>query len=101
MTARLHIERAPRGYVDRWRSYEVFVNGELRAELRRGETATIEVDSGPVEVFVKIDWCKSRVTQMNLDPGAEARLVCRSRHPLTALYGITFGRDNYVQLEPA
>jgi hypothetical protein len=98
MTARLHIERKGGGYVDRWRAYEVIVNGQPRAELKRGEHRTLEIDPGHVEVFLRIDWCRSRVMRMDLTPGAEKHLICRPRSLLTAFYGIIFARDNYVQL---
>jgi len=97
--ATLHISRPARGYVDRWRSYGVIVNGELRAQLHRGETTSIEVEPGQIEIFIKIDWCRSRVVQMALSPESEAHFVCRPRSVVTALYGITFARDNYVHLE--
>lgn len=101
MTAKLHIARAPRGYRDSLRSYDVVVNGQVRAQLRRGEATTIEVDPGHVEIYIEVDWGRSRVVGMSLDPGAEAQLLCSPRTALTALYGITFGRNNYVRLEPA
>jgi hypothetical protein len=99
--AKLYIERTLHGYVDRWRSYEVIVNGKPRGELGRGEATMIEVDPGEVEMYMKIDWCRSRILRMTLDPGAEIRLLCRPRSIFTAFYGITFGRNNYVQLEHA
>jgi len=99
MNSKLHIERSPRGYVDRWRSYDVVVNGKVRAQLRRGETATIEVEPGQLEVHIEIDWCRSQLALMNLDPGSEGQLLCRPRSLLTAFYGITFGRDTYIHLE--
>lgn len=98
---KIHIERNRHGYVDRYRSYEVVVNGACQAELRRGESKTIEIDPGEVEIFVKIGWCRSRKLQLKVNLGSEARLVCRPRSVVTALYGLTFGRHDYVRLEPA
>jgi len=99
--AKVRISRTAGGYVDRWRSYEVIVNEEVRAKLLPGEATTIEVDAGQVDVFIGIDWCRSRAVRMDLPPGSEAQLLCRPRSLLTAFYGITFGRKNYVRLEPA
>lgn len=98
-TAVLHIERAPDGLRDRAGSYEVMVNGELRAKLRRGEKEAIEVRPGSLEVYLKISWCTSRAVTLNLEPGSEARLRCRPRSLFAAPYGITFGRKSYIQLE--
>lgn len=99
MTAWLHIERASRGFVDCFRAYEVIVDGELRDEIRFGEKRTIEVDSGQVEVFMRIDWCRSRIVRMSLEPGSEQRRFCRPRSLLTAFHGFTLGRENYIQVE--
>jgi hypothetical protein len=101
MTSTLCIERPATGLRDRYRSYEVYVNGVKRAELARGEVARIEVEPGDVEVYITIDWCKSRAVGLAVDPGAEVRLRCRPRNLLSAIYGVTFGRNNYVRLEPA
>jgi hypothetical protein len=95
------IERAQGGWVDRYRAYEVVVNGESRAELRRGEKQAIKVDSEEIEIFLRIDWCRSRTVRLSLAEGTEARLFCRPRRLLTAFYGITFARDDYVRLESA
>lgn len=99
MTAFICIGRPDKGYRDRYRSYEVIVNGSKRAVLWRGDSEKIEIDPGAVEVYVKIDWCKSRTLVLSLEPGSEARLRCRPRSALTALYGITFGRNSYIRLE--
>lgn len=99
MIAQFQIERSPHGYVDRYRSYEVIVNGEAHSELRRGEKKTIEVEPGEIEVFLKIDWCRSRVLRLMVDAGSEIRLFCRPRRLLTAFYGLTFGRHNYILIE--
>lgn len=98
-TAVLHIERASDGLRDRVGTYEVMVNGELRAKLRRGEKETIEVRSGQLEVYLKIDWCRSRAVTLDLEPGSQAHLRCRPRSLFTAPYGIVFGRENYIRLE--
>jgi hypothetical protein len=99
MTARLYFERSDGGYVDRWRAYEVIVNGESRTELKPGDHRTIQVDPGQVEVFVRIDWCRSRVVTLNMAPDSEKKLYCRPRSPLTAFYGLIFARNDYVQLD--
>jgi hypothetical protein len=99
MTAELFIERAPQGWTDRFRSYEIFVSGELQDELRRGEQVAIEVDPGPIELWLKIDWCRSRSLRFDLEAGNEVRVHCRPRQVLTALYAVAFARNDYMQLE--
>jgi hypothetical protein len=99
MTAFLYLERASNRWVDSLRAYEVIVNGEKRDEIREGEKKTIEVDPGRVEIFLKINWCKSRSVTLDLASDSQAQFYCRPRNPLTALYGVTFGRNNYMRLE--
>jgi hypothetical protein len=99
MTATLVIERAADGWRDRYGSYEVIVDDELRGELWRGERRTIEVEPGEVEVYIKIDWCKSRLVRLKIDAESEAHMVCRPRSILTAIYWVTLGRNSYVRLD--
>lgn len=99
MTTRVLLKRVSNGWVDRYRAYEVIVNGEPRADLKRGEQISLEVDPGHVQIQLRIDWCKSRPIEMDLSLGQEAQITCRPRTILTVFYGVTFGRDNYMQLE--
>jgi len=99
MTCRLVIERSPKGWVDRFRAYEIVVNGQVRGELRPGETREVSVEPGEAGIFLRIDWCKSRTLRVHASSESETRLTCRPRSIWTAIYGITFGRGNYVQLE--
>lgn len=99
MTATLLIERAPGGWADSLRAYEVIVNEEKRAELCRGEKRTIEVDPGQTEIYLKIDWCRSKIVHLSLGEGSEARLSCRPRLLFTVLYAVIFSRNNYMRLE--
>lgn len=100
MTAFLNIERSDDGWVDRYRAYEVIVNGQKRADLRRGEQRTIEVGSGQIVVVVKIDWCSSHpLTIAEPEAGSELRIHCRPSNLMAALYSMVFARDNYIRLE--
>jgi deferrochelatase/peroxidase EfeB len=99
MSGKVIIERAATGWVDRYRSYEVIVNGAKRADIWRGESTTISVEPGEAEIFLRIAWCRSRTAQVEVSSGDERRLACRPRSILTALYGITFGRDNYIRVD--
>jgi hypothetical protein len=95
----LKLERKVSGWVDRNRAYKVIMNGMERAELRPGEVKTVEVDPGEVEIFLKIDWCSSRMIRLDVEPESEVWLCCWPRYWATALYGITFGRNSYMRLE--
>lgn len=99
VTANLHIERSSGRWTDSLRSYDVIVNGEKRAELLPGEQKSIEVNPGRVEVFLSLDWARSPVVSLDVEPGSEVRLRCRPGNPLTAFYRITLGRHKYMHLE--
>lgn len=100
-TATLHLERVSGGWVDSMRAYEVIVNEEKRAELRPGDKGSIEAEAGQIEIYLRLDSGRSRSIALTMEPDAEARLRCRPRRALTALYGATLGRNNYMQLEVA
>lgn len=97
--ARLLVKRVSKSWVDRYRAYEIVVNGEVRAQIRRGEQVTVEVDPGQVDAHLRIDWCKSRPVKLNLALGQVALITCRPRSLFTALYGVTVGRNDYIQLD--
>ena len=99
MTTAIKITREPGGWRDRLRAYEVWVNGEKRAEIRAGEQRVIDVAPGPVEIFLKLDFVRSRIVRLDVLEGAEPHLHCRPRSAITALYGITFGRNRYMHLQ--
>jgi hypothetical protein len=56
--ALIQITRGP-GYGDGLRAYRIVIDGEQRGKIGRGETVDIEVPSGPHELVLKIDWCRS------------------------------------------
>lgn len=97
--AKIHIERSSHGWVDRIRAYDVIIDDEPRGTLTRGKHAEIPLEAGEHAVYLRIDWCSSQIFRINLGPGDKANFRCRPRSVLTLLYGITFGRKNYIQLE--
>jgi len=99
MATELRFKRIRKGWVDRYRAYEVVVNGEVRAKIKRGEEVSVNVDPGHVEIHLRIDWCKSRLVELDLAPGNAAQVDCRPRTMLTAFYGVTLGRNSYIQLD--
>lgn len=99
MTTAIRLVRDPGGWVDRLRAYRVVVNGHTRAEIRAGEDCVVEVEPGPAEVFLKLDFCRSETVRLDVPVGTEAQLRCSPRSLVTVLYGISFGRDRYMRLE--
>lgn len=97
--ARIQVNRASNAWVDRGRTYEVFVNGKSCGDLRRGEQIEIEVDPGSQDVHLAVDWCRSPTLTIEAKSGGRSRLLCRPANPLMIPYTITFGRDRYIRLE--
>jgi hypothetical protein len=97
--AKIKIDRVSNGWVDRGRTYEVFINGISRGKLRRGEQIEVEVDPGSQAVHLALDWCRSPTLTIDLKPGDQSRFRCRPANPLLIPYTITFGRDRYIRLE--
>jgi hypothetical protein len=97
--AELEITRVAEGWRDRSRAYKVYVNGERRGMIRRGETKVLDVEPGQVKVQLRIDWCRSRKETIDLEPGSAASLRCGPRSALAGLYWITLGSRNYMWLE--
>jgi hypothetical protein len=89
------------GFVDRLRAYHVLLDGDLIGEVRARETVRFDVDPGPHEFQLKIDWCCSPKVQLDLDAESSVRFRCSPRSLLTVFYGVTFGRNKYIKLEVA
>ncbi len=98
-SAKIHIRRVAKGWADRRRAYEVIVDGGSKGSLKPGDELDIEVEPGRQEIYLKIDWGRSRTFDLELGAGAEARLECGPRNALGALYWITLGRKSYIRLE--
>jgi hypothetical protein len=98
-SAKIQIDRVSNAWVDRGRAYEVFINGTSRGKLRRGEQIEIDVDPGPQDVHLAIDWCRSPTLTIDAKPGGRPSLRCRPANPLLIPFAITFRRDRYIRLE--
>jgi hypothetical protein len=77
--AELEITRVADGWRDRSRASKIIVNGEQCGEFRRGETRTLEVESGLVEVHLKIDWwtASSSSARMVVGEGNREEVLAR------------------------
>ncbi|MCK8818032.1 DUF2846 domain-containing protein [Natroniella sulfidigena] len=88
--------------VNSGRDYEIYLNGEQEGEIANGEEEIIEVRPGEHEIYVKIDWCKSKKMILNLDEDEEVKLICGSKlvgwkQWLTLFYFFT--TDKFVYLD--
>ncbi len=97
--ASIQIDRDANLWADRARAYHVLIDGHDEGNIRRGELKTFEVSEGQHEVFLKIDWVRSKSIVLDLDQGEKATLSCGARSPILALYWATLGRKRYPRLE--
>ncbi len=95
----IEVARTKAWWRDRFRAYEVLVDGEVAGALKRGEKVAISVEPGWHEVLARIDWCGSPPVALDLAPGQTARLECApNAHLLLLLLYLTIWRNRYVSL---
>lgn|GEM_PF-795225 len=65
--------------VNSMREYDIYLDGQKINAISNGETKTIEVSDGNHEIYLKVDWCKSKKLNINLAEGQELKLKCGSK----------------------
>lgn len=65
-------------YVNSMREYNVYIDKERVDTINNGEKNIIEVSQGNHEIYIQIDWCKSKKLNVNLTEGQELNLKCGS-----------------------
>lgn len=63
-------------YVNSMREYDVYIDKERIDTINNGEKNIIEVSQGNHEIYIQIDWCKSKKLDVNLTEGQELNLKC-------------------------
>ncbi len=96
--------RRDKGWADRLRSYQIFVDDADIGLLAPGSELQVEVDDGSHSIYAKIDWCSSR--QLEIEPSSRDRTVTirnalRGSRLLLALPYILFNRRGYLVAEVA
>jgi hypothetical protein len=98
-TAIVEVQRDFIGLRDHLRSYQVVIDEEVVGQLGAGESQAFEVDPGPHELFLKVDWCRSEKLTIALKPEQTVAFRCAPNgNPLTEFYWISFGRHRYIKL---
>jgi hypothetical protein len=96
--ARLRVFRESAAWTDRMRAYRLVVDGHERGMVKEGETLEIDLWPGEHQVWMKIDWVRSRKLKVN--GGEEVELRCRGNsNPLLALLYVTIWRHDYIALD--
>jgi hypothetical protein len=100
--AQIQVTRTTKSYPDPFRAYQVVIDGAVVGKVTRGETANIPVEPGHHEVWMRIDWCRSRAVAVDVTPSQTLRLECEpnARVLLLPMY-LTVWRGRYVALRRA
>ena len=89
-------------WADCLRKYKIKLDDKEVGTIKQGETFTFEISPGPHEIYLRIDWAKSKKIEFNLQEGQTAKFYCQGLHlwklPLAIFY-ITVFFFRYVHLE--
>ncbi len=89
------------GWTDRFRNYQVLLDGAVIGEIESGEQKSFEVAAGTHHIALKIDWCQTKPIQFNITDG-EVHFNCgsslRGWRLFLAAYYILFKQDQYIWL---
>jgi hypothetical protein len=70
------VSRDQRGWRDRARSYDVVIDGEQVAKIKRGRRIELPITSGRHEILMRINWGMSQSIQLDILPGESIQLFC-------------------------
>jgi hypothetical protein len=88
------------GCADALRVYKIFINDELVGTLDRNAVLNREVPSGQLKIEARIDWAKSQPLIVDVAPEQTIEIEVSNRwNPMLAVWGATFGSQNYFTLK--
>jgi hypothetical protein len=70
------LSRAPGGWRDRLRRYQVMIDGEQVATIKHGERLELPVPPGRHTVYLQISWARSPQLEVAVAPGDVVSLEC-------------------------
>jgi hypothetical protein len=89
-----------KSYRDRFRKYEVLVDGKQIGHISAGEVKIFAVPPGEHELELKIDWKGSPVLNLKIAPGDRLHFACGGKGASSALFDLFRRSDAWVRLEP-
>ena len=97
----ISVRRGKDGLQDRFRAYRLIIDGRQAGKLKRGQCVQIGVEPGRHSVQMAIDWCSSKILDVDVAAGAQVSLLCRSASDPTVVTNsmLTASRDGYIVLE--
>jgi hypothetical protein len=101
VSAEVRVHRASESWRDRLRAYALVIDGAVVAEVKRGESATVAVTPGEHTIWMKLDWCRSRICRIELSQSERVTFTARSgiRPLLVGILYVTIWRTRYIELE--
>jgi hypothetical protein len=100
-TGTLVVERVANGWRDRFREYQIQIDGQPRFSIRRGGRQALELTPGPHQVRAAIDWTGS--PDLDVLIVADSVTTCRVE-PAGSLFSAfwrIWGRSHYLKLSTA
>ena len=61
---------------DRARSYDIVIDGQQVAKIKRGQRVELPIASGRHQVLMRINWGPSESIQLDVMPGESIELFC-------------------------
>ncbi len=90
------------GWADRFRNYKIILDGVTIGKIANGGSETFDIESGPHELQIAIDWCTSNRVRFDTARKALIRFECESSlrglHVFKAFVKILHGKDSYIRL---
>jgi len=102
MAGRLRITRLP-GLLDRYRKWDIVLDGELAGSVANAQTADVLVECGSHSLRVGHRWWASPIRTFTVSDTKTVDFVCRPRpHPMIWIpYGVAslYQHDLFIVLE--
>lgn len=73
-------------YADSLREYIIMIDGKESGWIEKGQTKTLEITPGRHEIYLKIDFCRSKKINFNITEGNEAAFWCQGPSGLALLF---------------
>jgi hypothetical protein len=72
----IRLTREERGQRDRLRAYQVRLDGNVVAKIRRAQTIEMQAPAGTHTVQIAIDWARSPTRRVDVRPDQTVELRC-------------------------
>ena len=90
-------------YTNKARAIGIYINNKKVDTIRDGETKSFELDADENEIYVKIDWCKTKPLKIENVENETIKLELGSNlsgwRLLLGIYYITFKTSEYLYLK--